>query len=84
MAISPDLNDREHGKFRDVDGSPVVAVTPVSGLLQGLYDYISVTYTTTSDTFLFKNGGVSGTTVATVYIQYTDSTKEYISTVEKT
>jgi len=48
------------------------------------FDYVSVAYDTTTDTYTFKSGGSSGDTVATVTVTYTDSTKVDISSVAKT
>lgn len=49
------------------------------------YDYVSVSYdSATQETYTFKSGGSGGTTVATIVIVYTDSTKANISTVTKT
>lgn len=56
----------------------------IAGLLPTSYDYISQAQATTTDTWVFKTGGASGTTVATITINYTDATKEVISTVVKT
>ena len=53
-------------------------------LVKENYDYISVAYDTTTDTYTFKTGGSGGTTVATVVVAYTDSTKVSISSVTKT
>lgn len=48
------------------------------------HDYIAVTYpTTTTEVYVYKAGGVSGTTVATVTITYTDETKCNITSVER-
>ena len=48
----------------------------------GVYDYIAVTYpTTTTEVFTYKLGGASGATVAVVTITYTDVTKCDILTV---
>ena len=48
------------------------------------YDAVSVSYPdSTTEVYTFKTGGLSGTTVATITITYTDSSKENISTVEK-
>lgn len=44
------------------------------------YDYGSYTSGATTDTYVFKTGGSGGTTVATLTITYTDSTKVQIST----
>lgn len=45
------------------------------------WDYMSLATASTTDTYTFKTGGASGTTVATLLITYTDSTKATISTV---
>lgn len=43
-------------------------------------DYFSVAYpTTVQEVYTFKNGGVGGTTVAIVTVNYTDATKEFLS-----
>ena len=56
-----------------------------SGLNIAAYDYVGVGYpTSTSETFTFKTGGSSGTTVATVTLVYTDATKADLSSVTKT
>ena len=57
----------------------------VAGLVTLPYDYISAAYpSSSSETYTFKSGGSGGTTVATVAVVYTDSTKENLSTVTKT
>lgn len=63
-------------------GTWTVATT--NGLSLIAYDYVSLTQASTTDTWVFKAGGAGGTTVATVTITYTDSTKATISTVVKT
>jgi len=45
------------------------------------FDYVGATYDTTSDTWTYKTGGASGTTVRTILVTYTDSSKSYISSV---
>lgn len=48
-------------------------------------DYIAYTNTnSTTDTYVYKLGGSSGTTIATITIVYTDTSKSQISTVTKT
>jgi len=48
------------------------------------YDYVSVAYpAATTEVYTFKTGGAAGTTVATVTVEYTDATKNFISTVTK-
>ena len=48
------------------------------------HDYISLTEGSTTDTWTYKTGGSSGTTVATVLITYTDTGKGTIASVTKT
>lgn len=56
-----------------------------AGLIPSSYDYMAYTNTdSTTDTFVYKTGGSGGTTVATVTIVYTDSTKAIVSTVTRT
>lgn len=60
-------------------------VLTANGLVNGNYDYISYTNTSsTVDTYVYKTGGSSGSTIATVTITYTDTTKNQVSTVAKT
>lgn len=55
------------------------------GLDIGDYDYVARVLTNaTTETYTFKTGGVSGTTVATVVIVYTDSTLATLLSVTKT
>jgi len=61
-----------------------VAEVTESGLRLPIYDYVSNTSASTSDTYIFKLGGSSGETVCTVAIVYTDNTKATILTVTRT
>jgi len=55
-----------------------------SSLVNVAYDYVSVTYPiATQEVYTFKSGGSGGTTVATVTVNYTDSTKENILNVAR-
>ena len=46
---------------------------------------VAVTYPTTStEVYAFKSGGASGTTVSTVTLTYSDSTKAELTTVART
>lgn len=66
----------------DTDGD---AISLSGGFGISNYDYISVNYSTsTTEIYTFKTGGSSGTTIATLTVVYTDSTKEFISSVTKT
>lgn len=50
------------------------------GLFLPSWDYFSVAYpSATQEVYTFKTGGSGGTTVATVTLNYTDSTKEFLS-----
>lgn len=72
------------GGFGGGSSSSAAAATP-EGLVIPEYDYVSAAYPlNTQEVYTFKSGGVGGTTVATVTIDYTDNTKELIATVAKT
>lgn len=57
-----------------------------TGFIIASYDYVSMILSVgdTTETYTFKTGGSGGTTVATVTIVYTDSTREILSSVTKT
>lgn len=58
---------------------------PDEGILAGIkYDFVSNTIASDTETWVFKTGGASGTTVATIVIVYTSSSREDISTVTRT
>ena len=48
-----------------------------------IWDYVGLAQDSTHDTYTFKTGGAGGTTVQTITITYTDSTKATISNVVK-
>lgn len=88
MALSPTLVDREQAKFRDAGNQTVskVAVT-IEGALaapDGTDSIVASYPSSTVEVYAFKTGGVSGTTLMTLTVTYTNSTKELISTVVKT
>ncbi len=57
----------------------------IPGLSIPIYDYVAVTYpVATTEVYTFKTGGSGGSTVATVTLVFTDSTKASLSTVTKT
>lgn len=60
------------------------AVGGILGFTPEAFDYVAQTRTDTTDIWTFKSGGSGGTTVQTVTITYTDSTKAIISTVART
>lgn len=81
-------DDKEFQKFEtDSNGNQAVRVIGVDqgSLLSGLsFDYIAATYpTATSEVYTYKTGGSGGTTVATITVTYSDSTKEQVTSVER-
>lgn len=82
-ALQRNINDRENDKFfENFQGETTVRV---GDYVQASWDYLSVAYpTSTQEVYTFKSGGSGGTTIATVVVDYTDSTKDFISTVART
>ena len=65
--------------------SGTINTKETTGLLPIVFDYISANYAgATSDVYTYKTGGSSGTTVATITVVWTDSTKTVLSTVTRT
>lgn len=63
------------------DGSNIV---DAGKLVTEKYDYVDVQQTSaTVETYVYKEGGAGGTTVATVTMTYTDATKDEIDTMVK-
>lgn len=60
--------------------------TPSGGtLVTEKFDYVAASYPDTiTEVYTYKNGGASGTVVATVTLVYTNSTKANLSTVTRT
>lgn len=71
---------------RAVSATNAFPVNASSGMLVGVsYDAVDVQQTSaTVETYVFKTGGISGTTVKTIVITYTDGTKANIDTVVAT
>lgn len=85
MTLPTTLVDREFQKFEEYDSQVAVRVKSLNSLVSEKYDYISVGYpTTTQEVYTFKSGGSGGTAVATVTVNYTTSSKEFIDNVGKT
>jgi len=56
-----------------------------SGFSLPEFDYVAVTYpSATQEVYEFKVGGSGGSTVATITVNYTDSTKDFVLNVAKT
>jgi len=66
------------------DGTNLTQVNPdgslkvSSGLVKQSFDYFSGSHTDTTSTYVYKRGGQSGVTVATVNIVYTNADKDEI------
>jgi len=80
--------DRNYNSFVNLGGSDWARRTTNIGgsVLSGInYDSANVTYpNTVTEVYEFKNGGLSGPTVAIVTVVYTNSTKENILSFERT
>jgi hypothetical protein len=97
MPFTENINQRQKDSFENVGGDPArrvsivspstLSVTSTTGsLLAGLtFDYIAVTYPlTTQEVYTYRSGGVSGTIVAVITVNYSDDTKSAITSVAKT
>jgi hypothetical protein len=51
-----------------------------AGLVDADFDYIAVTYTSTTDVYTYRDGGVSGTVVKVVTVTYSDADTKQITT----
>lgn len=79
MANNKGVRDHELGKFTT---DSVVRVTSGAGLLPEHYDKIAVTYpSTTVEVYTYTLAAAS---VGVVTVTYTDDTKEFLLTVERT
>ena len=56
----------------------------IAGMALPTFDYTSQTQTATQDVWTFMVGGALGTVVATITINYADSTKAVITNVTRT
>jgi len=60
-------------------------INPATGFAIPPYDTIVPDYSgSTADVYVYKIGGISGTTVGTITISYTDSTKSVMTSIVKT
>jgi len=77
--------EADYQKFSKQNGEFFVKVTTNNALITDKYDYIAMTYpTTTTDVFTYKQGGASGTVVGIITITYTNSSKTTIASVART
>jgi hypothetical protein len=87
VSLNPNKNTNEQRKFFDA-GSDLtgVRVGIVGGLLPSdvSWDAITVSYpSSTTEVYQYKTGGVSGTTVSTLTVTYTNASKQNIQSVAK-
>jgi hypothetical protein len=67
-----------------IDSENPLSVRTLNTLVVDNYDYIGVTYpTTTSEVYTYKTGGAGGTTIAIVTVVYTDECKDELTSVTK-
>ena len=70
------------GAYSDADSA--FRVETVNAMVPSSYDYVSVNYSSsTQEIYSFKIGGSGGTLVATVTLNYTDATKNFLSDATK-
>lgn len=91
MALDPNKNCREMRSFRQCgpdseDQNHAIATVDCSALTPGAdkFDYVSNSPTATTDVWIYRDGGSGGTIVGEVTVTYTDATKCFISSVERT
>jgi len=60
------------------------AVPTQSGLGIPIHDALAYTSAATTDTYVYRTGGIAGSIVATVVMSYTDATKAVLTTVVRT
>lgn len=77
--------DLEWQKFqKDTSGNVAVNTISLGSLITEKFDYVSASYPdSVTEIYVYKNGGASGTLVATVTVIYVDSTKNQLVSVTK-
>jgi hypothetical protein len=83
MALSPSEQDRELAKFVETsDGKTAIRTISFGNLIPPNAKYGSCAYPdATTEVYTFKTSS-TGTTLGTLTVVYTDSTKEVLSTFE--
>lgn len=71
-------------EINPTSGGLLVESTNPGKLVTESFDYIEVTEGATTDVFVYKTGGSSGTTVATVTVTYTTSDKDILDNIART
>jgi hypothetical protein len=68
----------------NTNGSPV-STQETTGLVPFVFDYIGANYAgATADVYTYKTGGAGGTTVATITVNWTNTTKAVLVSVVRT
>lgn len=85
---SSNVNSLEKYKFFIDDNGKVrsrVQGLPSGNILEGIsFDYVSASYPNdVTEVYNYYLGGIAGTLMTTITVVYTDSTKEQITTLEK-
>lgn len=83
-AVTGDTSGTVNAHLRGINKTLSSPLPVINGLSILAYDYVSLAVAATTDTYTFKSGGSGGSTIATVTLTYTDSTKVTLSTVVKT
>jgi len=84
MVLKNNINDREMNKFQEtVTGDHAVRVIPFGTLdIPDGADFIAATYPdTVTEVYTYKQGGSGGSTLKTVTVIYTDTTKDNLLSV---
>lgn len=92
LQSSPAIDVEEHDNTYGTRKVSIFGATGTGNLVRAnfggfnlnVYDYLTLTQASTTDTYNFYVGGSGGTLVNTLVITYTDSTKATIANVAKT
>jgi hypothetical protein len=82
MPFSFTVTDRERDKFEEAPGNNTAVRVILSDAMRApaLSDAATVAYpSSTQEVYSFRSGGVAGSILRTLTVNYTDSTKENIS-----
>lgn len=86
MTLSANINNREFDKFKEINSQTAVATYQIGGLnIPEDADTITASYpTATQEVFEYRQGGVGGTILATITVDYVDATKAELVSVVRT
>lgn len=86
-AVAVNTGNANNGTQRVVLASdqPAIQTLEQTGLVPFEYDYLAAAYPDAdTEVYTYYQGGSGGTLIATVTVNYTDSTKEFITDVTRT